>query len=81
MHEIETIYRVQAGGSTPYNFSQMIGEMLEIQHSICLHFLIPLQMLRFLSASEMLLHIPVTGKEKRIVYKAYYHFFQLTYFM
>lgn len=34
MHEIDTIYRVQVRGSAPYNFSQMIGEMLEIQHSM-----------------------------------------------
>jgi len=33
MHEIDTIYRVQVRGSAHYNFSQIIGEMLEIQHS------------------------------------------------
>lgn len=32
MHEIDTIYRVQVRGSTPYNFSQIIGDVLEIQH-------------------------------------------------
>lgn len=34
MHEIDTIYRVRVRGSAPYNSSQMIGEMLEIQHSM-----------------------------------------------
>lgn len=34
MHEIDTIYRVQVRGSAPYNFSQMVGEMLEIHHSM-----------------------------------------------
>lgn len=34
MHEIGTIYRVGVRGSSLYIFSQIIGQMLEIQHSM-----------------------------------------------
>lgn len=34
MDETDKIYRVGVRGSTVYNFSQMIGQMLEIQHSM-----------------------------------------------